>query len=143
MFDTAPLGEIREWLRAQPDRPFVITFGHLIVILLYLTHHAVSPVPFTGEVTHSIVTSPVIPVVHAIALLGMILGLARQKTRGGAACVSLMTWSATTIVLYFLATQRNPPLALWAPGMSAVITLAAFLMFVRWGVDGVDDSEVT
>lgn len=130
------------WVRAQPDRPFVILFSHIVVVLLYLTHRAVSDVPFTSHQAHSVVTSPAAPCLHALAAVGLIIAMADRRRQGCAAVVSLFTWTATTIALYFAATQRKPPLALWSPALGLVITLAAFLMVVRWGVDG-DEREVS
>lgn len=135
------LARTRRWVTAQPDRPFVILFSHLLVVLLYVTHSAVSPVPFTSVTARSVIVSPAVPAFHLLALLGLGLAILRPRWQGCAAVVSLFTWTCTTIALYFAAAQRNPPLALWAPALGLVITLATFLMAIRWGVDG-DEREV-
>lgn len=135
------LSATRRWLRTQPDRPFVITYSHAATVLLYVSHRAVSPIPFTSNPAHTVISSPAVPALHALAMVGLLWAMALPKRQGCAAVLSLFTWACTTIALYFSATQRHPPLALWAPGLASVITVAAFLMVARWGVDGDDREE--
>lgn len=141
VFDNRGWPQTRDWIRGQPDRPFVILFAHLLVVLLYCTHRAVSSVPFTSGTTHSVISSPVIPALHLLAFTCLAWAMLCPKHQGCGAVTSLFTWASTTVALYFAATQRNPPLALWAPALAGVVTVAAFLMAVRWGVDGDDREE--
>lgn len=133
--------ELRSWVRKQPDRPFVILFSHLLVVALYCTGRAVSAVPFTSGTTHSVISSPAVPLLHLLAFACLVWAMVCPKRQGCGAVVSLGTWASTTVALYFAATQRVPPLALWAPALAAVITAATFLMAVRWGVDGDEREE--
>lgn len=137
----AQVTRAREWTTKQPDRPFVILFSHILVVGLYLTDRAVSAVPFTSGATHSVISSPMVPALHVVAFACLVWAMACPKHQGCGALVSLGTWASTTVALYFAATQRNPPLALWAPALALVITVATFLMAVRWGVDGDDREE--
>jgi hypothetical protein len=132
------------WLRVQPDRPFIIALAHALVIVLYVTHRAVSPIPFKGQVSRTLVTSPLLPTLHACALAILVAGILAGHSRliTTAATTSCVTWAFTTVVLFQASNDRVPRLGLWAAALSFVIFVATFLMLVRWGVDG-DDSEVT
>lgn len=124
------------WLRSQPDRPFVILFAHICTVGLYLTGHAYSSVPFSDHRTRTLITSDLVPATHALAALVLLLAIIAGRWAAQAASLSFFVWTCTTIALFLGAHQRVPPLAYWSFVLSLVITLATFLMLVRWGVDG-------
>lgn len=135
MTDLAPR-RFGTWLRAHPDRPFVILFAHLAVVALYATGHAVSQIPFSDGNTRTLISSDLVPVSHAAAAVALAVAIAMHRWRGSAAGISLFVWACTTVSLFFASHNRTPPLAYWSFALSCVITLAAFLMLARWGVDG-------
>lgn len=126
------------WLRTQPDRPFVILFGHVAVVTLYITGNAVSKLPFSDSHTKQLISSDIIPTIHGAAALILLLAISLHRYRGIAAGASLVVWAVTTASLFVASHQRVPPGAYWSFALSTVITVAAFLMLVRWGVDGDD-----
>lgn len=129
------------WASSQPDRPFVILFGHCLVVVLYLTHHAVSTTPFRGTDAKDLLSSPLLPCLHGLAIGCLFVAIGTKRYKGSAAMTSFFAWAFTTGALYFAATHREPPGALWATALSSVITLAAFLMLARWGADDGDEHE--
>lgn len=130
------VGQAISWIRTQPDRPFVIVFAHLCVVGLYVTGNAVSTSPFSDDRAKTLITSDAMPTIHGLAAVVLVVAILLHHYRGAAAGVSLVVWGATTATLFYASHQRVPPGAYWAASLSLVITLAAFLMLVRWGVDG-------
>lgn len=126
------------WLRAQPDRPFVITFAHACVVILYASGHGYSSLQFRDPHARQLITSAVLPAAHGLAAAVLIAAILIHRWQGSAAGISLFVWGATTASLFFVSYQRIPPAAYWSVALSLVITVAAFLMLVRWGVDGDD-----
>lgn len=124
------------WIRAQPDRPFVITFAHLSVVVLYLTGHAYSTLQFRDSHARELITSGIIPIGHAAAGLVLLAAIIFRRGQGQASAFSVFIWGLTTASLFFVSYQRIPPAAYWSVALSLVITVAAFLMLIRWGVDG-------
>jgi hypothetical protein len=129
-------GRLLGWIRTQPNRPFVILYGHIVVVILYLAGRAYSGVPFNSDTTRVVISSPLMPIGHLLAAVGLMVGLTMKRGRGPAAFLSLGMWVFTTGALFFAAENRNPPLSLWGCALASVIAVASFLMLAQWGVDG-------
>lgn len=123
------------------DRPLVVTFGHVSVPVLYLTGTAVSPLRFTSDATRALIASPMLPAMHIVAAGGLFLALAWFREpwhRALAATFSVLIWAFTTVLLTEATFAHSPRGTLWSADLSLIITLAAILMAVRWGVPGTD-----
>jgi uncharacterized membrane protein len=130
--------------RDQPDRPMVLLYGHLVVVVLYLTGNAVTPLPFRHATIRTLVDSPILPTLHLTCAAALLLGLtvATSKTaRGTIAFVDLWAWVFTTVTLYQGANDRTPHLSKLGAGLASVMCVAAFLMLKRWGNDAERDGE--
>lgn len=114
----------------------VILFAHVSIVGLYLTGNAVSTVvPFSNNQARTLITSDLVPSAHAIAAFALLYAIITHRWSGPAACISFFVWICTTIILFLGSHDRIPPLAYWSATLSLTISLAAFLMLVRWGVD--------
>lgn len=128
---------------ASRDRPLVILLAHILAVTLYATHKAATAVPLSDNPPRLLATSPIMPALHVLGAAALLLGIKvfrSNRSRGVVATTSVLIWAFTTATLYLDATAHTPALALWAPALSFVITVAAVLMLMRWGVGG-DESE--
>ena len=116
----------------------ILAVWHVGIAALYVVGRAVSAVPFTDRHVETLLTSPLLPVIHALTAFAIVVGALCPSLRTEAAGCSLGACVVYAVSVTLAAQSRTPPgslagaLAAWLFAALTVIVLAS------WEGDGTE-----